>query len=484
MSTRRALAFSFLDRYAGLLLSIGSSMVIARLLTPSQIGVFSVTVVLLQFVSSLRDMGAGQYLVQARELTSERVRAAWTVQLGMGVFFALLVLVAARPVAQFYREPVMLQMMLLLALNFAISPFGSITYAFLMRDMAFGKLAVLRFLSGLAGAIVSISLAWQGWGPISLAYGSLAATVTNALCAQLFRPPGLPWFPGGWSAVREVLSFGSKISATTIVNNACFSSPELALGRLQTMTDVGLFSRANGLVSMFNKLVMDAVNSVVMTVFAKDARAGIDPRPGFLRAISYITAIGWFFSGMVGLYAPAIIHLLYGDQWQAATPLARSLSAGIAIGLIAALCPTALTALGQVRGVLVITIWVAIIYSALMVSGAWLGIEWMGAAFIVANICGVAMWLRLAKLTIGFTLSELGVVLCRSFAVAATGLAPAVALYLLAGSHRDTNSVLLLASLLGSVAAAWASFHFCHPLASEIRNAANQLQKRNKRHRH
>jgi hypothetical protein len=61
MSTRRALFFSLLDRYAGLLLLILSSMVIARLLTPTEIGVFSVAMVLIMLISSLRDLGAGQF---------------------------------------------------------------------------------------------------------------------------------------------------------------------------------------------------------------------------------------------------------------------------------------------------------------------------------------------------------------------------------------------------------------------------------------
>ncbi|HZV67176.1 MAG TPA: oligosaccharide flippase family protein [Telluria sp.] len=74
-------------------------MVIARLLTPADIGVFSVTMVLLTFVASVRDMGAGGYLVQEKEITIDRIRAVWAVQLGLGIFLSLLVLAASVPVA-------------------------------------------------------------------------------------------------------------------------------------------------------------------------------------------------------------------------------------------------------------------------------------------------------------------------------------------------------------------------------------------------
>ena len=101
MSTRRALVFSFLDRYAALVLSIVSSMFIARLLTPAELGVYSVTMVFILFLSSMRDLGAGQYLVQEKDLTPERIRATWTVLLGTGLLMASLVLEAAYPVAHF-----------------------------------------------------------------------------------------------------------------------------------------------------------------------------------------------------------------------------------------------------------------------------------------------------------------------------------------------------------------------------------------------
>lgn len=60
-------------------------MIIARLLTPGEIGVFSVTMVLLAFVGTVRDLGAGEYLVQEKELTTQRIKAVWAVQLGLGL---------------------------------------------------------------------------------------------------------------------------------------------------------------------------------------------------------------------------------------------------------------------------------------------------------------------------------------------------------------------------------------------------------------
>src|SRR4029450_13030087 len=105
MSTRRAFAFSFGDRYVGLVVHTVSAMVIARLLSPSEIGVYSITMVLVAFIATFRDLGAGQYLVQKTELGIDDIRATWAVQLSLGLFFGLLVASACWPVAAFYNEP-------------------------------------------------------------------------------------------------------------------------------------------------------------------------------------------------------------------------------------------------------------------------------------------------------------------------------------------------------------------------------------------
>src|SRR5262245_45897347 len=129
MSTRRAFVFSFVDRYAALIIHTVSAMIIARLLTPAEIGVYSLTMVLLGFIATFRDLGAGQYLVQRKDLAVEHVRATWAVQLGLGLLFAAVIALASLPVSRFYEEPRMVAIMLVLALNFALTPFQALPYA-------------------------------------------------------------------------------------------------------------------------------------------------------------------------------------------------------------------------------------------------------------------------------------------------------------------------------------------------------------------
>lgn len=479
MSTRKALAFSFLDRYASLVLSVGSSMVLARLLSPPEIGVFSVTMVLLSFASTFRDLGAGQYLVQERDLTDDRIRAAWLIQLGLGGLLGLLTLAMAIPVATFYGEARMRDIMLLAALGFAINPLGSISYGWLMRSMRYDALAMMRFCATLAGTCVSLYLAWRGWGPVSLAWGALANTCTNAAIGVALRPAGYPWRPGT-RELKRVLGFGTRLTSSTLVETTANALPELTLGKLQSMTAVGLYSRANGLVSMFARLISDSVNTVAVAVFAKSARESGDVGAAFLRANAYMTALGWSFALLVLCMAQPMIRVLYGHQWDGAVLATRILVLAFAANLPAALCFQALLAVGA-TGTLLRTVVCA---SALSVAGAGLGALHSMEAMTVGLAAGAALasfvWLKHTQAVLGFAWAGFARHLRQSALIAlCAGVGPLLTAAS-GGLHPAQWHLLWLLAAAVSALTGFVAGAFCtgHPVCDELRTVSRSVAAR------
>ena len=75
-STTKALTLSFLERYTALILGIGSTMVLARILTPGETGLFSIGVALTTLIAQFRDFGVATFLIQEPDLTDEKFRTA------------------------------------------------------------------------------------------------------------------------------------------------------------------------------------------------------------------------------------------------------------------------------------------------------------------------------------------------------------------------------------------------------------------------
>jgi len=467
VSVRSSLLASFLDRYAALGLNIASSMVLARLLTPTEVGVFSVVMVLLALVNTVRDLGAGQYLLQAKELTPAMVRSVWAVQLGLGSLLALLTLAGSQPVAAFYRDERIVPIMALLALNYLANPFGSITYAWLMREMRFATLAWARFASALAGALLSIGLAWKGFGPISLAWGSLATTVVNALVLSLARPANFPWLPG-LQHFRDVLAFGSRLTGASVLNTLTAGAPEFLLARLQSLTAAGFYSRAGGLVAMFRSLVSDAVMAVALPLFAKAAREQRDVPAAFARVQAYMTAVGWSFGACTALLAYPAVRVLYGDQWDPAVPLVRWLALALLFQVPVSTCQTALASTGGAPALLRASSWASALTLSLTAFGAWQGMEVLAACMLPAALGSLGLWLWQVRRHLGLSLGLLARACAPSLGVALCCAAGPGLVVLLWGWTPAPAPALALGvptAILGFLAGCWL---FKHPLREEL----------------
>jgi O-antigen/teichoic acid export membrane protein len=475
MNIRQSLVLSYLDRYASLLVNIGMSMAIARLLTPEDIGTYSVTMVLLAFINIVRDMGAGDYLIQEKELTVERVRAVWAVQLGLGLLLALLVLIASVPVAWFYHEPRMRDIMAVIALNYAINPFGSLTYAWQIREMRFDTLALVRFSATMTGAAVSIVLAWQGHGPISLAIGQLAATIISALMNTWYRPSWFPWMPG-LKEVRRVLAFGVQSTGAGLISTIAANAPELLLGKLQSMTVTGLYSRASGLVQMFDRLVLAGISSVAMSWFARQAREHGSIAAPFLKATSYVTAIGFAFAFSLALLAYPIMRILYGAQWDGAVDVTRLLALALAFSLPSALCVPALMAVGDVGRVLRCTAIATVGSVALVALGATQGLVALGSCLLAASVLRSGYWLAVTRGPAQFEWVEMWRVVCQSALVGIGAAVGPAAAFIVFGA-RPVNvwgslAIGATTSLAGLVLTIVATRH---PLLHELRRMNEKL---------
>ncbi|MEO7497680.1 MAG: oligosaccharide flippase family protein, partial [Massilia sp.] len=309
-STRVSLLISFVEKYALTLISLGASMVISRLLTPAETGVYSVGAVLLGMAQVLRDFGVGQYVVQERELTEAKLRAvlatsflfAWTLAILFAWTLAILIAAASVPLAWFYREPRLAPLLQLLSVNFLLLPFSAVTLPMLRRQMRLGAICAINLTHGACNVTVALLLAWKGYGFMSLAWASVAATCAALLLSVWLRPAALPWRPAR-AGMGRVIAFGAYATGGNLIDEAGVAAPDLVIGKLIGMDGVGLFSKALGVLAVFNKAITSAVSPVVYPLYAAHARANGDVRRAYLRTVGYMTAFAWPFFTFVALMA-------------------------------------------------------------------------------------------------------------------------------------------------------------------------------------
>ncbi|MDR7271155.1 O-antigen/teichoic acid export membrane protein [Pelomonas saccharophila] len=343
---RSALLFSFAERYALIIINLASNLLIARLLTPDQIGVYSVTLAVISIAQVLRDFGVASYLIQEKDLTDDHIRTALGVTLIIGIGLGGVVFGAAPWVADFYREPRMRDLLWLASLNFLLLPFSTISLALLRRRLAFKALAVVNFAATLAGAITSVSLSWAGFGPLGLVAGTLVVSATTGFAAwwaqgerRLMRP--------GLSKWRSLFKFGAQSSLVGVVTSVSMDINDLAVGKLMGFTPVALLSRAQGLMNLFHRDLMGAVRNVAYPAFAKAVREQQAMEPLYLTSVTYVCVVAWPFYGFVALYGLETLRLLFGPQWDAAAPLVPIFCLAGALAAMISLIGNLMVAMGR-----------------------------------------------------------------------------------------------------------------------------------------
>lgn len=347
-STNRSIGISFATQYVELLIQFISVLVLARILTPDDIGIFTIAAFLMTLLHVFRDFGVVQYVIQEKELTNEKIQAALGVAVILALSVAIFLYASSGLVAQFYDKPEIADVLKVMALSFAISPLGSLLIGILRREMRLLQIFYIKTLSSLCHVSTAIVLAMNGFGAISLAWANFAGILSFGIMAQVLRPQSVPFMPK-FRNIKAVLSFGSTASLGSVANIAGSNAPDLIIGKVLNMAALGYFSRANGLIQLFTRLISGAILPLALPYFAEMHRQGKSVDDAYIKAVAYLTALAWPFFAVMAFLAKPIVDTLYGPNWNESIPVAQLLCIAGAISSVSLFATQALIATGQVR---------------------------------------------------------------------------------------------------------------------------------------
>jgi lipopolysaccharide exporter len=384
---RRALAFSIGERYLMLVISLGSNMAIARLLTPEVIGIYSVSLAIIGIAQVLRDFGVASYLIQEKELKDSHIRTAFGILLVLGVGVSAALFLAAPLIAKLYDEATMVSTLRVCALNFLLLPFSTVSLALLRRAMAFKSLAAVNLAATAAGAIVSTGMAYLGFGVISLAIGSVVVNAVTGAGAWLARRDRRLLLPA-FTEWRRVLSFGAQSSLSGVVTSVAMDTNDLAVGKFMGFEPVAILSRAQGLMNIFHRDLMAAIRNVAYPAYARASREGEPLEPVYVASVTNVTVVAWPFYGFLALYPHEILRLMFGPQWDSAVPLVPVFCLAGAIAAVSNLASSLILAAGRIDLVTKVELLFQPFRAALIVAAAW----WLKSTMA----CAIALVIALA----------------------------------------------------------------------------------------
>lgn len=320
MTLRRSLAITVSAKYIEIGLSLVSSVVLARLLSPEDFGIYSIAASIALIGYLLRNFGVGQYLIQVEQVTDDMLRTAFSITLAMSWTVGICIALASGWIGDVYENPGVTDVLLFLAINFMLLPFGSVSNAMLRRNLAFNKLAVISVSAATASTVVGIASAWLGADYLAIVWATNAGTLVTIALNLWFRPPGLPWKPG-LGAFREVSGFGLKVGLLDLTTKGGDSASELIIGKSHGLHDLGLYSRAYGAFSLFEYAFIEGIRPVVLPFLSEAKRNLASIHTVYRQIVAYISIFMVPFFIFLAFGAQDVVRVLYGSQWDASVPV-------------------------------------------------------------------------------------------------------------------------------------------------------------------
>ena len=329
-------------------LALLGAVLLARLLLPADFGLFVMVVVFIALAELFVQVGLASALIQRQDTTATDENTVFWFNLGIGVLLAIAVALAAPGIAAFYDQPLVADLTRAMSVNVVLSALVTVPVARWRKALDFRRLAILSGISIGGGMAVAVVLALAGAGVWALAAQILVTGVLRVACAFLLDP----WRPGlefSGERFRLLFSFGAWLALAQAMTLLARQMYTLAVGRLYTPADLGIFNRAINTRGMPQTFISNVYVSVAFPVLSRHHA----DRPRLRRALSegVVAAMAIQLPVMVGmaLVAKNLIPVAFGPNWDAVVPYLQILCLAAVPWLMNQAMGNALRALGEAR---------------------------------------------------------------------------------------------------------------------------------------
>ncbi|HEU0304872.1 MAG TPA: MOP flippase family protein [Gaiellaceae bacterium] len=304
-------------------MALVSTIVIAHLLTPSEVGLVAMASVFSTLAIILSDLALGAAIVQRETLTEEDRSTSFWMNVGVGVLLTVAGFFLAGPIASLYGEPDVEQLFQVISVVFILSTLGATHNALMIREMRFRSLEIRTVIaSGVAGG-VAIMAAFLGAGSWAIVAQMITITAVSTLLvwrAAHWRPR----FLVSRQSARELTSFSKWIVGARLLSYLNSNADNYLVGRYVGSAALGAYQIAYNVMLVPITRLAGPVQEVIYPAISKIR----EPRrvgEAWLRATTMVSLITVpAFAGMA-VVAEDFVAVVLGDQWDDAVPVLQIL---------------------------------------------------------------------------------------------------------------------------------------------------------------
>lgn len=392
-------------RLAGQLVSWVGTIWVMRLLAPSDYGLVAICTAVLTLATLVAELGFGAAIVQAPSPTPAEVRSVFGASLLFSLACAAGLAGVAPLLGRLYAAPQAVPMMQVAALTLVLASLATVPDAFLRREMAFARLSVIEFVTGLMATAMTVLLAVEGYGAWALIIGPVAGA---AIRVALVHAASRPWVPPSLDIrpARSMLNYGFKVAVARLASFV-FGQADVMIGaRMLSKPELGVYSIAMHLAMLPMTKLMGVLNTVAFPAIAGMDRHGGEASLLLLRGLRVVGHVAIPLLWGLGAVAPWLLPVLIGPGWAGAVLPLQIVCVALPLRMVSVLLSTTLQGLGQAGTDLRNTLTGVLLLPGLFLAGSMRGAEGLAVAWLVGLPLLVALNVRRAAVHLGFGIAQ------------------------------------------------------------------------------
>ena len=334
--TKEGVAWNALFGIGRWIFRFASSVILARLLFPTDFGVMGAVTVVINFTKRMSSFGFNLVLVQKKEINDDHKDAVFYFNLFLESLLALIIIALAAYLADFFHNQAVEKILYVMSIVFILDALGSVPKALLQRKMKFKQFGIVQLMNTITGLIVPIGLALLGFGVWSLVWGRILGSIFGVIIV-FYYARWIPRLSFKFRALKEMFAFGFWVYANNLINYTQNNIDYFLIGRLLGVGALGFYERAFNLMNLPRRQIAHIINSVLFSAYSKIQDQNEKIIRTLKRVQTSISFVGYPIMIWLFFAAPSFITVLYGPKW---TPTIAPLQIMCISGLINTLTMT------------------------------------------------------------------------------------------------------------------------------------------------
>lgn len=375
--------YTALAKYSGIVIGLGLSAVLSRLLTPGDFGVIAVATVIIVFFNVFSDMGLGSAIVQKRDLSQNDYNSIFSITVLTGIVLAGIFFGSSWIIADIYEDNRLIVICQVLSAQILFGTWNIVPNSLLVHDKMF-KFIGIRTLAvqfGLAG--IAAGAAFWGFGVYTLLINPVGGALITLILNFVKKPSKFLFHPN-FSVIKKIAGYSGYTFGFSLINYFSRNLDTLMIGRVFGMTPLGFYEKSYRLMLMPVQNLTFVITPVLHPLLA-DYQHNIKQQwEKYSKVLKMLSMIGFPLSAYLFFTANDLILIIYGNQWVPSIPVFQILSLTIGFQIVGSTTGSFYMASNNTK----LLFYVGLINTLVNIGGLFIGI------YGIRNIEGVAwMWL-------------------------------------------------------------------------------------------